>query len=111
VALAKSLKAARWVLWRNPENLTERQTARLEEIAQTNQPLYLAYLLKEQLRLVFQLPVDEAIALLGDWVTWAHEMGDLTFHLGSRRPVALRPPRVPLTPALGCQVRLIAVRR
>jgi hypothetical protein len=31
------------VLWRNPENLTERQTARLEEIAQTNQPLYLAY--------------------------------------------------------------------
>jgi transposase len=73
--LAKSLKGARWVLWRNPENLTERQTARLEEIAQTNQPLYLAYLLKEQLRLVFQLPADEAIALLGNWVTWAQASG------------------------------------
>jgi transposase len=71
VALAKSLKGARWVLWRNPENLSDRQQARLEVIAQTNEPLYRAYLLKEHLRLVFQLPVAEAIALLEDWIGWA----------------------------------------
>jgi transposase len=30
-------------------------------IAQTNEPLYRAYLLKEHLRLVFQLPVAESM--------------------------------------------------
>jgi transposase len=75
VALAKSLKGARWVLWRNPENLSKRQEARLEMIAQTNEPLYRAYLLKEHLRLVFQLPVAEAIALLDNWIGWARASG------------------------------------
>jgi transposase len=74
-ALAKWLKGSRWVLWRNPENLSQRQLARLELIAETNEPLYLAYLLKEHLRLVFQLPVAEAIALLEDWIGWARASG------------------------------------
>jgi transposase len=74
-AVAKWLKGSRWVLWRNSENLSPRQMARLEAIAQTNEPLYLAYLLKEHLRLVFHLPTAEAIPLLDAWIGWARDSG------------------------------------
>jgi transposase len=70
-AEARSLKGARFCLWKNPEDLTARQQARLAEIAQTNEPLYRAYLLKEQLRQALKLPVDEALALLEQWLAWA----------------------------------------
>jgi transposase len=70
-AEARSLKGARFCLWKNPEDLTARQQARLAEIAQTNEPLYRAYLLKEQLRQALKLPVDEALALLERWLAWA----------------------------------------
>lgn len=70
-AEARSLKGARFCLWKNPENLTARQQARLAEIAQTNEPLYRAYLLKEQLRQALKLPVAEALALLEQWLAWA----------------------------------------
>jgi len=48
-AQAKTLKAARWALWKNPEHLTDAQRGKLATIAATNKPLYRAYLLKEQL--------------------------------------------------------------
>jgi transposase len=48
-ALARDLKDARFALWKNPEDLTTRQQAKLATIEKTNQPLYRAYLLKEQL--------------------------------------------------------------
>jgi transposase len=70
-AEAKALKGARFCLWKNPDDLTGRQQARLAEIAQTNEPLYRAYLLKEQLRQALKLPVDEALALLDQWLAWA----------------------------------------
>ena len=35
----------------------------------------MAYLLKEHLRLVFQLPAAEAISLLDSWIGWAKECG------------------------------------
>lgn len=70
-AEAKALKGARFCLWKNPEDLTNRQQARLAEIAQTNEPLYRAYLLKEQLRQALKLPADDALALLDDWLAWA----------------------------------------
>jgi len=70
-AAAKDLKGARYALWKNPEDLTERQQAKLASIAKTNQALYRAYLLKEQLRQVFHLPVDEALLLLDEWLKWA----------------------------------------
>ena len=54
---AKALKGARWALWHNPGNLTSRQRTTLSIIQKTNKPLYRAYLLKEQLRLVFQPPL------------------------------------------------------
>ena len=68
---ARKLKGARYALWKNPEDLTERQGAKLASIAKTNQRLYRAYLLKEQLRQVFALKGTDGIALLGRWLAWA----------------------------------------
>ena len=48
-----ALKHARYALWKNPENLTERQTDKLAWIAKTDPRLHRAYLLKEGLRHVF----------------------------------------------------------
>jgi len=70
-AAARDLKHARYALWKNPEDLTARQGAKLASIAATNQRLYRAYLLKEQLRQVFALKGDEGIALLDAWLKWA----------------------------------------
>ena len=70
-AEAKALKGARFALWRNPEDLSARQQATLAAIAQTNEPLYRAYLLKEQLRQALKLPADEALELLEQWLAWA----------------------------------------
>lgn len=70
-ALAKELKGARFALWKNPENLTEKQQGKLAHIQRTNARLYRAYLLKEQLRQVFQLRGAEAMALLTAWLRWA----------------------------------------
>ncbi len=69
--VAKDLKNSRYALWKNPGDLTDRQTAKLAMIAKTNAPLYRAYLLKEQLRQVFQLKGAEGIALLDAWLKWA----------------------------------------
>jgi transposase len=58
--LARDLKGARFAVWKNPENLTDRQQAKLATIQQTNAKLYRAYLLKEQLRQIYQLPAAAA---------------------------------------------------
>jgi len=42
------------VLLKNPENLTDNQKAQLEYWVKANPTLYKAYLLKEQLRLIFK---------------------------------------------------------
>ncbi len=69
---ARWLKGARWALWKRPERLSERQQAKLAAIAAVNRRLFRAYLLKEQLRLVFQEPDPAAaIALLDAWLAWA----------------------------------------
>ena len=70
-ATAAALKRSRYALWKNPENLTSRQQAKLAWIAKTDPRLYRAYLLKEGLRLVFQLDHDEAEAALEAWIGWA----------------------------------------
>ena len=57
---AQALRRARYALWKNPENLTDRQRVKLEWIAKTDPRLYRAYLLKEGLRTVFKLPADQA---------------------------------------------------
>jgi transposase len=69
---ARWLKGARWALWKRPERLTERQRAKLQTIEQVNRRLFRAYLLKEQLRVVFHEPdTAAAIALLDTWLAWA----------------------------------------
>ncbi len=70
-AVAADLKGARFALWKNPENLTFRQQAKLADVERLNRPLYRAYLLKEQLRQIYRLPTREAIALLEQWLSWA----------------------------------------
>ena len=69
--LARELKGARFAVWKNPENLTDRQAVKLASIQQTNARLYRAYLLKEQLRQIYQLPVAAAERLLDRWLAWA----------------------------------------
>lgn len=71
VTAARDLKGARYALWKNPENLTNRQAAKLSSIQKTNARLYRAYLLKEQLRQIYRLPPDAAIKLLDQWLAWA----------------------------------------
>ena len=68
--LARELKGARFAVWKNPENLTDRQAAKLATIQQTNARLFRAYLLKEQLRQIYQLPAA-ATKLLDGWLKWA----------------------------------------
>ena len=69
--LAKELKGARFALWKNPERLTARQRGKLARIAEVNRQLYRAYLLKEELRLVFRVKGPRAVALLDAWLSWA----------------------------------------
>jgi transposase len=69
--LARELKGARFALWKNPEHLTVRQRRKLARVADVNQHLYKAYLLKEELRLVLKLKGARAVALLDAWLVWA----------------------------------------
>jgi len=68
---AQDLKGARYALWKNPENLTSRQQAKLAWVAKVNHQLFRAYLLKEQPREVFALKGAEGKQLLDSWLGWA----------------------------------------
>ncbi|MCW4467317.1 ISL3 family transposase [Glutamicibacter sp. MNS18] len=68
---AKQLKGARHALWKNPENLSENQATKLAWIAKSSPLLHRAYPLKEGLRVVFQLELEEATAALERWIAWA----------------------------------------
>ncbi len=71
-AEAAALKGSRWALLKNPPNLTGDQRTTLAGIAKANGGLYRAYLLKEQLRAIFQAAeLADARALLGGWIAWA----------------------------------------
>lgn len=70
-AHARDLKGARYALWKNPEDLTSRQAAKLAWVAKVNARLYRAYLLKEQLRQVFAIKGVRALVLLDRWLGWA----------------------------------------
>ena len=68
---AKALKGARFALWKNPEDLSELQQSQLAWIATTDPRLHRAYLLKEGLRLIFQMSHAHAAAALQRWISWA----------------------------------------
>lgn len=88
-----SLKKARWALWRNPEDLSEAQQAKLDWIAKAHPRLHRAYLLKEGLRLVFALArtsTADAVAALDAWIAWARRSRIPVFVALQRRIVAHR---------------------
>jgi transposase len=66
------IKHGRWALLKASEKLSPHQRLALAQIQATNRPLYRAYLLKEQLRALYQLtnPAD-APAHLDAWLAWA----------------------------------------
>ena len=68
---AGRLKGARWALLRNRDDLTYIHRSTLAGLQRTNKLLYRAYLLKEQLRAVFQAPPEVASELLEAWLVWA----------------------------------------
>lgn len=68
---ARALKHARYALWKNPEDLTERQADKLAWIAATHPMLYRAYLLKEGLRHVFKIKGQAGKDALDRWLSWA----------------------------------------
>jgi transposase len=70
-SVAKAVKGSRYSLLKNPDTLTASQEATVEMIAKQNTELYRAYLLKEKLRLIFKLPVEEAERELDGWRSWA----------------------------------------
>jgi transposase len=61
------LTRSRYALWKNPENLTPHQQARLEWIAKTDPRLWRAYQLKEGLRAVLRTPHHEAGDAIDAW--------------------------------------------
>ena len=68
---AKAVKNLRYVLLKNPENLSDNQQAQLEFLTQANPRLYRAYLLKKGLRLALKAGVDGIEYALNKWMAWA----------------------------------------
>lgn len=69
---SRAIKNSKYALGKRPENLTENQAARLEMIKIHNPVLYRAYLLKEDLRLLFHLEAKDSITQeLDKWLSRA----------------------------------------
>ena len=68
----KWVKGTRWSLLKAPERQTVRQLAKLGELQRHNRCLYRAFLLKEELRMLYHLD-DPALAPahLDAWLRWA----------------------------------------
>jgi transposase len=71
-ATGRWVKGTRWSLLKAPERQTVGQLATLWEVQQANRRLYRAFLLREELRLLYQLD-DPALAPahLDAWLAWA----------------------------------------
>ena len=67
----RGIARSRYALWKNPENLTENQHAKLAWIAKSEPRLHRAYLLKEGLRHVFIFKGQAGIEALDRWCSWA----------------------------------------
>jgi transposase len=77
------LKGTRWLLLKNPENLApeRRERERLEEALRMNQPLAIAYYMKEDLRQVWEQPNKATAArVLADWIHRAEQSGIKVLH-------------------------------
>ena len=68
----KWIKNTRWSLLKSPDKQTVRQLALLGEVQQANKPMFRAFLLKEELRLLYHLQDPTlAPAHLDAWLAWA----------------------------------------
>lgn len=63
----ETVKSAKYPLLMNPDNLNERYKTKLQQILLRNRRLATAYRLKEELRLIFKLPVEEVGAAIEKW--------------------------------------------
>jgi transposase len=72
-AAAKRFKGARWVLLKNPTNLTEDQQATWRKLRRRGGTIWRAYNLKEAFRAIFSgdLNPDEAATLIDRWISTA----------------------------------------
>jgi transposase len=68
---AAELRKTRWALLKNPPNQSSDLRTTVAAIARTNKLLYTAYLLKEQLRAIFETKGAPGRALLAGWICWA----------------------------------------
>ncbi|MFD4468914.1 ISL3 family transposase [Rhodococcus sp. NPDC058505] len=73
------VKNVRWALLKNPENLTARQKTQLEWVALHDPLVHRAYLLKEELRLIFALDHTAAEPELDAWLGRAAGSGITEF--------------------------------
>ena len=88
--LAKDLKDARFALWKNAEKLTDRQQLKLASIQQTNQRLYRAYPLAQQLRQIYRVSPQDGLLLLEAWLKWARRSRLEPFRKLARRTTEQR---------------------
>lgn len=70
-AAAADLKGTRWALVKNPVDLTLTQRQTVAAIKELNQPLYTAYLIKDQLHDVFRLKGADGRRYLHGAISWA----------------------------------------
>jgi transposase len=87
---ARRLKNARYALWNNPDNLTDRQREKLAWIAKTDPRLHRGYLLKQGLRYVFIAKGEAGKIALDRWLSWARRCRILPFAHLAKRITAVR---------------------
>jgi transposase len=116
---ARWLKQTRWAVLKRPEHLSDRQADTLTLLQHENQRLYQAYLLKEQLRAIYQAAPASTAALLDNWLNSATRCELPPFHrlarmLKRHRTGILNAIELGLTnsrlEALNTRVRLISRR-
>ena len=78
-----ALKGVRWLLLKRPENLdaSRNEPKRLKEALRLNEPLAIAYFLKDELNEVWEQEDEEAAqSLLMDWILYAESTGIRMLH-------------------------------
>jgi transposase len=78
-----ALKGVRWLLLKRPENLdsSRNEPDRLEQALKLNEPLAIAYYLKDELNEVWEQDDEQAAqALLMDWILYAESTGIRILH-------------------------------
>jgi len=68
---AAVLKGTRWALLKAPEKLRPDERLKLSVVARLNAEVYRAYLLKEELRMLYHCDLEQAPKHLDAWLSWA----------------------------------------